>query len=102
MKSIAWVLLFFSSLALAQGPDGKDTKPSEGAIKGGSVLPGETGGRPEQRPGPEASPKGMERCFELPGTLREECIERERQAAAAGATRAPGEPPPQEPRQERQ
>ena len=101
MKSMAWSLLLFSGLALAQGSDGKDARPSDGAIKGGSVLPGETGGRPDERPSAAPSPRGMERCTELPSTLRDECLERERKAAA-GATRAPGEPPPQEPRQEKQ
>jgi hypothetical protein len=101
MKSMAWTLLFFSGLALAQGIDGKDAKPSDGAIKGGSVLPGETAGRPDQRPTPGASSQGTKRCDELPATLREECLERERQAGT-GATRTPGEPPPQEPRQEKQ
>ena len=101
MKSMAWLLFAFSTLVLAQAPDGKDAKPSDGAIKGGSVLPGESAGRPDQRPDPVPSPKGMQRCNELPGSLREECLERERQAAG-GATRTPGEPPPQEPRQEKQ
>lgn len=101
MKSMVWTLAFFSALALAQGPDGKDTKPSDGAIKGGSVLPGEKSGVPENRPTPAPTPSGIERCNELSGTLREQCLEKER-GAAAGATRAPGEPPPQEPRQEKQ
>ena len=101
MKAMAWTLLLFSGLALAVGPDAKDTRPSDGAIKGGSVLPGERAGRPDKPAGPTASEKGLQRCQELPGSLREECLERERQAAA-GATRSPGEPPPQEPRQEKQ
>lgn len=100
MKSMAWMLLLVSGLALAQGPDGKDTKPSDGAIKGGSIVPGETSGQPDARPTP-APARGIERCNELTGTLREQCIEKEHKAAA-GATRAPGEPPPQEPREEKQ
>jgi len=100
VKSIAWTLLLFSALAFAQ--DAKEgTKPSDGAIRGGSVLPGETAGTPDERPAPSAKPRGMERCNELSGTLREQCLEQERKASA-GATRAPGEPPPQNPRQERQ
>jgi hypothetical protein len=101
MKSIVWLLLALSSLAFAQGPDGKDAKPSDGAIKGGSVLPGETSGIPDERRLPAPTPSGVERCKELSGTLREQCLEQERKASA-GATRAPGEPPPQEPRQEKQ
>jgi len=100
MKSIAWTLLLFSSLAFAQ--EAKDgTKPSDGAIKGGSVLPGERSGMPDSRPTPAPTPSGVERCNELSGTLRADCLEQERKPAA-GATRAPGEPPPQEPRQEKQ
>ena len=96
MKSIAWTLLLFSALAFAQDP--KDAaKPSDGAIKGGSILPGETSGTPDGRP----SARGAERCQELSGTLREQCLEQEHKASA-GATRAPGEPPPQDPRQEKQ
>jgi len=98
MKSIAWTLLLFSALAFAQ--DAKDgAKPSDGAIKGGSVLPGETSGTPDARRTPPS--RGPERCNELSGTLREQCLEQERKSTA-GATRAPGEPPPQEPRQEKQ
>jgi hypothetical protein len=101
MKSIVWMLLAFTGLAFAQGPDGKDSKPSDGAIKGGSVLPGEKAGIPDRRPTPAPTPSGVERCNELSGTLRVDCLEQERKSAA-GATRAPGEPPPQEPRQEKQ
>jgi len=101
MKAMAWMLLAFSAFAFAQGPDGRDSKPSDGAIKGGSVLPGETSGTPDSRPTPAPSPRGIERCNELSGTLREQCLEHERQSST-GATRAPGEPPPQEPRQEKQ
>jgi hypothetical protein len=99
MKSIAWTLLLFSALAFAQ--DAKDgAKPSDGAIKGGSVLPGETSGTPDTRPTPGPS-SGPERCNELSGSLREQCLAQERKSSS-GATRAPGEPPPQEPRQEKQ
>ena len=100
MKSIAWTLLLFCGLAFAQDPkDG--AKPSDGAIKGGSVLPGETSGTPDGRPAPAPSARGAERCKELSGTLREQCLAQEHKTSA-GATRAPGEPPPQDPRQEKQ
>ena len=100
MKSIAWTLLLFSALACAQ--DAKDgAKPSDGAIKGGSVLPGETSGTPGGRATTAPAPRGVERCNQLSGTLREQCLEQEHKASA-GATRAPGEPPPQDPRQEKQ
>jgi len=100
MKSIAWTLLFIAASAFAQGPGGKDASPSDGAIKGGSVLPGETSGTPDARPAATPS-RSIDRCNELSGTLREQCLEQERKSSA-GATRAPGEPPPQEPRQEKQ
>ena len=88
MKSMAWTLLLFSALAFAQDSKDKDvSKPADGAIKGGSIP------APDKRAG--------ERCKELSGTLREQCLEQEHKGAA-GATRAPGEPPPQEPRQEKQ
>ena len=100
MKSIALMLFAFSTFALAQAPDG--SKPSDGAIQGGSVLPGEKSGVPDDgRPTRAPTQDGVERCNELTGTLREQCLEQERKPAA-GATRAPGEPPPQEPRQEKQ
>ena len=89
MKSIAWTLLLFSGLAFAQDAKDKEvSKPADGAIKGGT-LPS----KPAKR--------GIERCNDLSGTLREQCLDQERKASA-GATRAPGEPPPQEPRQEKQ
>ena len=97
---MAWTLLLFSALAFAQDPK-EATKPSDGAIKGGSVLPGETSGTPDGRATPAPSPRGADRCNELSGTLREQCLEQERKASA-GATRSPGEPPPQDPRQEKQ
>lgn len=100
MKSIVWALLVVSSLAFAQ--DAKDgAKPSDGAIKGGSIVPGEASGMPDGRGTPAPSARGVERCNELSGTLREQCLDQEHKAPA-GATRAPGEPPPQEPRQEKQ
>ena len=74
------------------------SRPADGAIKGGSILPGETSGIP--RTGPAVS-----RCADLEGVLREQCL-RQEQAVGAGAT-APGPaappspreaPPPQRPR----
>ena len=96
MKAMVFSLFFFSALAFAQGPDGQDAKPSDGAIQGGSIRPGETSGAPDSRPTPAPSPRGAERCRELSGTLREQCLEQER-GSSAGAS-APGEPPPQNPR----
>ena len=86
MKSMAWLLLAFSALAIAQGPDAREGKPSDGAIKGGAI--------------PAPAKPGVKRCEDLSGTLREQCLAHERKSSA-GATRAPGEPPPQKPRQEK-
>jgi hypothetical protein len=74
--------------------------PSDGALKGGTILPGERGGVPEG--------KAQSRCNELTGTLREECLKQERSGATgpssdqpAGAPTPPSPPvttPPQNPR----
>lgn len=50
------------------------TAPAEGAIKGGAILPGETSGIPDKR-------ERDSRCEELSGSLREDCLKREREAA---------------------
>lgn len=67
------------SIPPGQSKDG--AAPADGAIKGGSILPGEQGGIPDQA-------KSRARCDELLGTLRDDCLERERNAAS-GATRRP-------------
>ena len=54
--------------------------PSEGAIKGGSIEPTPDAGKALQR-------KELERCKQLTGTLREQCL---RDAGAqAGGVRSP-------------
>jgi hypothetical protein len=72
-----------------------------GAIKGGSIAPGERSGVPE---------KDLSRCKELSGTLREQCL-KDAESASTGTT-LPGalpkpdpnvrdprqSPPPQNPR----
>lgn len=74
------------------------SQPSDGAIKGGSILPGERSGVP-----------GRQKCQELMGTLREDCLKQEREAGA-GSTEpriretvpsAPVTTPPQNPRNPR-
>lgn len=57
--------------------------PAAGAIKGGSIAPGETSGIPDNR-------KLDSRCDELSGTLREDCLKREREAGG-GATKPPAD-----------
>jgi hypothetical protein len=74
------------------------SRPGDGAIKGGSIVPGETGGLPDER---------ARRCKELSGTLREDCLKKEQDAnTGAGAPDKGGArtepdrdaPPPQNPR----
>lgn len=76
---------------------------ADGALKGGSIVPGETAGMPERTP-------AATKCYELSGTLREQCL-KDAEKASAGTT-APGslprpdptvrdprlDPPPQNPR----
>ena len=65
------------------------SKPADGAIMGGSagksgsaatggtsIAPGETGGLPNRTPAESA--EGRKRCDELTGSLRDECLEKER------------------------
>ena len=80
------------------------SRPSDGAIQGGTILPGERGGVPQNAPSPE---RRVARCNELSGTLRDECLRRE-QGASTGDSRGPdlygprstppAAPPPQNPR----
>lgn len=79
--------------------------PQHGAIKGGAILPGESGGTPDAAP-PSTPPSAAARCHELTGTLREQCL-REVLGAGVGGTgervapsvRDPAmAPPPQNPR----
>ena len=80
-------------------PDG--SRPQDGAIQGGSILPGEQSGMPHQAPG-----KAVERCEEMQGRLRDQCLLKEEQQRSstggsrepAGSAPAPNSPPPQNPR----
>ena len=107
--TLALSLVLFSGLAAAQGagrgaiPPGTSQDGSgaaDGAIKGGSIQPGERSGVPERDA----------RCKQLSGTLREQCL-KDAESAGTGTT-APGTlpkpdpsvrdprtaPPPQNPR----
>jgi len=103
------LLLVFSGFAAAQATDeprgstppgtSQDgSRPGDGAIKGGSIVPGETGGLPDE---------GAKRCKEMSGSLREDCLKKEQDANTGagapdkgGARTAPDRdaPPPQNPR----
>lgn len=80
------------SIAPGESKDG--AAPSDGAIQGGTILPGETGGLPEGRaaPGERAS-----RCNQLTGTLREDCLRQERNAGVGGSKAPSSEVPPSPP-----
>jgi hypothetical protein len=111
--AVSLALMFgFADIATAQAPrpdeprgtvppgsavDG--SRPSDGAIKGGSILPGEVGGAPGSGRGPTTpDPTSKSRCDTLSGTLREQCRAQE-QGASSGPTREPRtDPPPQTPR----
>ena len=106
--AVTLLSLFLSNAGFAQSPpdsppaskgaaaDG--SRPADGAIKGGSILPGETAGIPD---------RARSRCSDLEGTLRDQCLAQEK-GTSAGATRAPDvdtvkpatpreAPPPQNP-----
>ena len=68
------------SASSGKGIAADGSRPADGAIKGGSILPGETAGMPTD--------KAKSRCSDLTGTLREQCLAQE-QGAAAGETRLP-------------
>jgi hypothetical protein len=73
------------SVPPGQSRDG--AAPSDGALKGGSILPGETAGIPDKA----KMEKLEKRCEELSGTLREDCLKQQGEAAS-GETRLPGLP----------
>jgi hypothetical protein len=107
--TLALALAAFGGASVAQtsgapspdkGTAADGSRPADGAIKGGSILPGETAGMP--------NPEAKSRCADLTGTLKEECLKQE-QGASAGGTRLPEPgvakppptreaPPPQNPR----
>ena len=113
---LAAAMMGLAALAYAQAPgDARGTVPpgtsadgsgpADGAIKGGSIVPGETAGMPDKSPLPT---ERIRRCYELSGTLREECLLKEQDASTGSGTRRaedatkgiapPDAPPPQNPR----
>src|SRR3954468_21197128 len=60
------------------------SRPADGAIKGGtSIAPGETAGTPSRTPGEQSEMR--RRCDQLTGPLRDECLDKPRDAAAGGS-----------------
>lgn len=82
----------FAGMAFAQSeqrgsvPPGQSrdgAAPSDGAIQGGTILPGETSGVPDGKPQTPPSER-VARCEELQGTLRQECLAQENRAGTGG------------------
>lgn len=105
MLAMAFAAAAFSQSGEQRGsiPPGESkdgSRPSDGAIRGGTILPGETGGIPDGRPQTGPSERAA-RCHELQGTLRQECLAQENRAGSGGTkdsydTKDPdiGEKPP--------
>lgn len=64
--------------------------PADGAIKGGSIRPGERGGQPNTGGTAPSTTERVQRCEQLEGKLRDDCLKDER-SPASGATL--GRPP---------
>jgi hypothetical protein len=90
----------FAAAALAQStgdtgtrgntPPGMSTDgsgPADGAIKGGSIIPGERGGLPNTGGTTPNSEERIKRCEQLTGKLHDDCLQKER--SAAGGSSAP-------------
>jgi hypothetical protein len=74
------------SVAPGTAPDG--ARPQDGAIQGGSILPGERDGVPH-----EAQGKALERCAEMQGRLRDQCLLKEEQQRSSVERAAAAESP---------
>lgn len=92
--TVAAALLVFSLPSFAQNqrgntPPGLSTdgsRPADGAIQGGkAIAPGESAGMPDK----------VKQCEQMSGSLREQCLLKERSAAggSSSATREPGSAP---------
>ena len=101
MKRLLFGLCFVAAGAFAAEPHPADSsRPQDGAIQGGSILPGEKSGVPSGAPG-----NAVERCEELQGRLRDQCLLKEEQRrSSVGGTKKPplsapppSAPPPQNP-----
>jgi len=98
MRTLVLAVLLSSTAAFAQtagdatrgntppGMSQDGSRPADGAIKGGSILPGEGAGVPN-RDSSSGATQRQQRCDELSGVLREQCLDKER--SAAGGSSAP-------------
>ena len=113
MLFLAMSLCYSSALAQGAGdaprgstPPGLSqdgARPAEGAIQGGSLAPGESGGMPRKDPGRSAGSGGTarpaQRCYDLQGTLRKQCLADEAVKKGTEAPRAPTSGAPAAPRE---
>jgi hypothetical protein len=85
LRLILGACCLFAGAAYAQDAERASTppgtsqdgaNPADGALKGGSILPGEQSGVPDAQ-------KMRERCEQLEGTLREDCLKQQRDAGLA-------------------
>jgi hypothetical protein len=66
------------------------SRPADGALNGGavkggtSIAPGESAGMPKRTPSESA--EAQKRCDELSGSLRDQCLQKDRNGAATGGT----------------
>jgi hypothetical protein len=115
LRAVAAIaVVIFAGLASAQAPGGAagapgeardGSRPSDGAITGGSIAPGETGGVPDVGKDPtKPAERAIQRCNELSWSLREQCLLQQR-GSSTGGTRSTDTdpspriaPPPQNPR----
>lgn len=68
------------------------SSPSEGAITGGQpIVPGESAGVPNKDIGNGTTRERIERCYDLTGSLREECLRKERSAGGGATVPSEGE-----------
>ena len=78
-------------------------RPAEGAIQGGSLAPGESGGMSRKDGGSSAGSGGTakpaQRCYELQGTLRKQCLADRAVKKESAAPRAPTSGAPAAPRE---
>ena len=72
--------------SLPPGTSQDGSRPADGAIKGGAILPGETAGVP-----------GKQKCEQLTGSLREDCLKQEREAGTGSTDSRVRETPPSPP-----
>ena len=97
MRPLILVLALLPAFALAQtgepargntapGMSQDGSRPMDGAVKGGSIIPGESAGMPNKDTQTSATER-VNRCNELSGKLREDCLAKER--SAAGGSSAP-------------